>query len=1604
MKSLSPARTLRAKAIASVVTGLLLCAPAVHAAAYSWNCANSWWDIVGCWNPSGATPGPGDTVFVATFGGGAETNLKIDSLTGTATAEWVIMDASPATLVRMYQTGGTLNVTNQTIASTLPGNVEYQLQAGTHNVSNQLAIGNLSSTHGRYLQNGGTLAVGGSEWLGPNGTGTFDQNAGTHTIGFDLYIGAGDTGIGTYNLNGGTLTVNNNIAGGGSSGTGTLNIDGGALAVAGSIALDNLRLGSAAGRTGVYTQSGSTVTVTDEILGLDGTGTYTQDGGIHTVTNLGLGQNATGAGTYNLNAGTLTVNGNIAGGDGAADFNYSGGMLTVNGNISDLDSFTVGPAVAYSLSGGHGLTAIAEFVAGNFTHFGGTNTVGGSNAATGIFVSGNGGYELSGSGVLNVVDYGSFVLSDSAGVTHNGGASTINNTLFMGAGTVYNLNAGSLTTGASSVGSGGGGAALFTQWGGSHLIEQHMIPVLPGHPDYIPPGFPGYPVLTPSDANLTLGASGANGSYELRGGTLTVNGNIVNGSGTGSMNIMGGTLVVDGTIDVDSFNVGVSTAGSFTLPSGKSLTALNQQIGIDATGTFVNAGGTNAVVNNLLLGDGVSLNGNGTYTLDAGTLAVNNNVVIGNGGNTGTLNVNGGTATVANGIVNGSGTGTLNINGGVLSVGGGDGSIDVDNFNVGVTGSHELSGAGSLTATSSTINGVFTQSGGTHTAGTDPLLGGLNVGMILGSTGSYELTAGSLLAARTYVGVTSTGGFTQGGGTHQVNGALLVGVVKTGPLNGVGTYEMTGGDLTASVEAIGLQGDGSFTQTGGTNTVDDNLALGVNPGSTGRYDLDAGTLAVGADMHVGGSLNGVGGTGLFDIDGGSATVAQNMTIWDDGTVNVDGGTLTVLGNVGAGAGTLNINGGVLSVGGGDGSIDVDNFNVGVTGSHELSGAGSLTAMNSTINGAFTQSGGTHTSGTDPLGSGLSVGASPATGASYVLTGGSVLAARELIGVIGGGDFIQDGGTNLVEGALVIGVVAASGFTGVGYYHLNNGNLTVDGEVIGFQGIGRVTQGGGSHTVVQGLALGVEDGSSGRYDLDGGTLAVGTSLHVGGSTDGVGGTGLFNVNGGVATVAQNLTLWDDGTVNLAGGTLNVGRLDKQGSTFNFIAGTLNLTNSDLVVGNGGPLGSAINLSAVQSLSVSGTTTLAGAGLLTLNGGTFSTGKLVNNGSVFLNRGTFNLTNEDLVIGGSGPLGAVLSLGVNQTFNVTHNVIVESGGLLYLNNGRFTGGAVVNNGEVRLDGPLSTLGGGTLTNNDRIVGDGRVTAALANAPGAEVRVQSGDELQFTSAGNANDGNINILGGTVEFTQDLTNNAGGKINGQGQLIATGGLSNEGTMAFSSLTTNVFGDVSNVGTGNIFVSGRSTVTFFDDVANNGAELRVSDGSAAVFFGNYSGVGPLTGSGDLFFEGGFSIGASPFLQTVPANVTFGFSNVAMVELGGTLRAPGSASHYDALDVIGGKTLTLGGILDVVLIDDIVPNYMPVAGDMFLIYTAAQIIGDFREIKLPDLGNSLKWLVSNDGQSYSLAVAAVPLPGGFWLLASALSGFIAVRRVPARGQTAGMQS
>ncbi len=311
--------------------------------------------------------------------------------------------------------------------------------------------------------------------------------------------------------------------------------------------------------------------------------------------------------------------------------------------------------------------------------------------------------------------------------------------------------------------------------------------------------------------------------------------------------------------------------------------------------------------------------------------------------------------------------------------------------------------------------------------------------------------------------------------------------------------------------------------------------------------------------------------------------------------------------------------------------------------------------------------------------------------------------------------------------------------------------------------------------------------------------------------------------------------------------------------------------------------------------------------------------------------------------------------------------------------------------------------------------RLEASLDNTSTGRVRVGSGELLQLAGKAHQNAGVLEVNGGRLEATGDLSNARGGTVDlknatvvadgtwrneaggrllmNEARLTTSGGLANAGQVLVTSGSSEFFGAVANQKAGQVILSGQGTTTFYDAVElQAGSELRTSAGATAVFFGpvaQRSGA-LLSGTGQKYFEAGFSVGNSPGLGEDGGNVAFGLGNIYLAEIGGTALGSG----YDHYRVAG--TLTLGGTLQLVSFD----GFTGQAGQQFDLFDGGTLQGQFSSIDSSGLqlaaGTALD--VSRLYTDGVIRVSAVPEPGSWALVAAGLAGLAGLyRRKSARG-------
>jgi RNA polymerase sigma factor (sigma-70 family) len=256
---------------------------------------------------------------------------------------------------------------------------------------------------------------------------------------------------------------------------------------------------------------------------------------------------------------------------------------------------------------------------------------------------------------------------------------------------------------------------------------------------------------------------------------------------------------------------------------------------------------------------------------------------------------------------------------------------------------------------------------------------------------------------------------------------------------------------------------------------------------------------------------------------------------------------------------------------------------------------------------------------------LTLGRQKGSSGTYEQQSGTLTAKNEVIGDKGEGAFIQHRGVNIVDQSIIVGR------NGAGTYHQIDGetivrNTTVWGSRSGGGGNGG-NGGGGEHVEAvasadtpNGLHLGENPGSTGKYVMDGGLLTAtpqvignngsGTFVQNGGTNfsgevlvgAGNGGNGNYQLIGGKLVLLPTGNLFADvpaatgGAPPAGGGTIRIG--DNGYGTFTF--------------GNSGGTGTVYSVGDANSVVVRGKPT--GDGVIVGHGKFDLTGRLVMNSQV------------------------------------------------------------------------------------------------------------------------------------------------------------------------------------------------------------------------------------------------------------------------------------------------------------------------------------------------------------------------------------------------------
>ena len=764
-----------------------------------------------------------------------------------------------------------------------------------------------------------------------------------------------------------------------------------------------------------------------------------------------------------------------------------------------------------------------------------------------------------------------------------------------------------------------------------------------------------------------------------------------------------------------------------------------------------------------------------------------------------------------------------------------------------------------------------------------------------GNGGSIQIiTNGSLTLPTGTISVNGSAAGNYNGGSIMLTVAAVLGnnvnITGGGPLvlsaNGSGTGNGGALNVVSANLSIGAgAGQMSFSATGGSagsaagdggsisiftnNSLVVNTALLPvaplgNNGNGGQYTFQAGSVFVGSNLRIAGTLD-VSGVGTGRGGNLSLTSGASFTLGDSSVSGVDGVKLTG-GATGGGAGYLRISSAVsvtvtswatadfTATSGNGGSIDLSSRNslgnlqpinlpAGTVNLNAV-GAGAFAGGYFSVNGLVTTAGAlqinANGSGT---GAGGSISVSQLVGGptpSASATGGSAGSAA------GDGGFVSITGNmaNLAVngGSIVVNPIGVNGRGGQVTLGNVGGNLAITGS-LDAQSAG---------TGLGGVII-ISSSSGLPFNIGGGTANGITGSFLAGGVANGGSVSLTNSNGIVLTAPANI---DVSPVSGNGGsiTLNAGS-----STLILPSGTL----STSAVGPGDFNGGALSLTA-------GSITNSGSGNLLLSADASGLGA-INNISI-------TAANSPLVIGtgiGEISLSAAGVVGIPSAF--TPSVSISAGNNLTVNGsaiqlGTTAGGSVVNlsltAGQVlNVTGNVYTPGNGygdlTLTYKDA-VSPFIVGGAVPNS-GATGAITAG-------------GNLNII------------NTAGAAN-RVQVSSTISAGNGGSTAFHAININ--------GVTSANLSGAGTVT--GALFMSAAAVRVDLNTSALT------VGSLSSSGAGALQVVAPSISMPFFSTIRSSgdVTIGTASLA---LNGTITSSAAGATLKISNA-GSLGITGGGII-----------------------------------------------------------------------------------------------
>lgn len=955
---------------------------------------------------------------------------------------------------------------------------------------------------------------------------------------------------------------------------------------------------------------------------------------------------------------------------------------------------------------------------------------------------------------------------------------------------------------------------------------------------------------------------------------------------------------------------------------------------------------------------------NSTLSLGAGSrFLVGQQINVGLNG-TGSLFVNNGAEFVAGNLIvahEQSSAGTLGINGPSATVFASSASFGIDG-----DAQIRISNGGTLNSFgTNTIAQTTTSTSSLQLEDSASIWNLSNASLFSGSGNAQFQILGTLNAINSNISLSQTSDMIVAGGKLNFSGQSTSGF-RTG-----GSFQVANGGIVEIASDAGLTvlGTGQMVVNGGKVNTTNLELLGSLEFRSGEIAVDGGVFSRTGSL----SISGITGRSSLSLTDGAATSGlTSLVVGNSGTnqsseVHVLSGStlntsaLSTIGQFGQNAvlqisgngSTWNANNAVSIGDAGGGSLVIENGgylntngNSILTGVAGAGGNGQLTVMN----GGLVDAGNIE----------LARIAGSTSSAAVSGTGTSVHASNLIVG----GSISGEGGTASlqVDSGAEVNVAGTLRARNLGTINISGGQVTTQNFIRSATGTLNFRDGemrvlgsyiNGSSDV---SLVGTSVSDSPHLVLAGAASTSGiTNMNVGSSNR----QGSLSVLANAQLVTGALNVGNMGTVNLDGGRLLLNSFASSGS-FNWTSGTVDFTSSSSLDSTTLTqlLGSGHNLGDNRSLGSNGGTLTLNS-ILNVNGGTLGPANLTNNSTLAVNQG---------------------QIATNLLTNNAGRLLLVSGNSSVLANSGFN-----NSGAFRMNSPTALISGGRLTNNagGTISGTGQINNNVDNF--GTIRVTGPEHLVFNGSENMNVLNINLAGGTLEFTQSLFNRDGAAITGRGTLISSSaspgstGLLNDGLMSFSAGITDIHGDIDQTSGGRIVTSGNAVTTFFDDVIHNGLEIRTFHGSTTVFLGEQTGAGNFTGTGVVEYAGDLRPGNSPASISYEGDVFFNNSVRSFFELGGL-----NVGQFDQLLIDG--DFNVDGSLFVNLIN----GHTLGANEFYQIAEVGGILsGQFHGLDEGDLvgtfGGRDLFISYSQGNGNGIALyTAVPEPSGSMLLSIAV--------------------